>query len=76
MVKIDIIKRIFLLNFPNSKIESIEEFSEGYNNLAFDVKLDIGDFVFKKIKADSMGFEPTTPCLEGKCSIQAELRIH
>ncbi|MBT7238088.1 aminoglycoside phosphotransferase family protein [Candidatus Woesearchaeota archaeon] len=50
MVKIDIIKRIFLLNFPNSKIESIEEFSEGYNNLAFDVKLDIGDFVFKKIK--------------------------
>ncbi len=28
------------------------------------------------IMAPRMGFEPTTPCLEGRCSIQAELPRH
>jgi Ser/Thr protein kinase RdoA (MazF antagonist) len=50
MVKREIIEKIFLLEFPDSKIEHIEEFPEGYNNLAFDVKLDIGEFIFKIIK--------------------------
>lgn len=36
--------------FPNEKILKIKEFNEGYNNLAFDIKLESREVVFKKIK--------------------------
>lgn len=44
------IKKIILNNWPEAKIIYINEFSEGYNNVAYDVKLDIGEFVVKIIR--------------------------
>ncbi|MBU2523434.1 MAG: aminoglycoside phosphotransferase family protein [Nanoarchaeota archaeon] len=44
------VKRVILENFPKSKIKSINEFPEGYNNLAYDVELSDGDYVIKIIK--------------------------
>lgn len=55
MHKYSEIEKIILENFPKSKIKSLKEFSEGYNNIAYDVKLDSGDYVIKIIKLK--GFE-------------------
>jgi Ser/Thr protein kinase RdoA (MazF antagonist) len=44
------IKKVILSKFPNSKIESIKEFSEGYNNIVYDVRLNDKRLVFKLIK--------------------------
>ncbi len=50
MSKYSDIKKVILENFPKCKIKSIEEFPEGYNNIAYDVRLDKGDYVIKIIK--------------------------
>jgi Ser/Thr protein kinase RdoA (MazF antagonist) len=44
------IKKIIKVKWPNAKIKSIREFPEGYNNIAFDVKLSNGNYVIKLIK--------------------------
>jgi len=44
------IKKIILNNWSTAKIKSIKEFPEGYNNIVYDIKLDVGDFVIKIIK--------------------------
>lgn len=44
------IKKVISSKFSNSKIESIKEFSEGYNNIAYDVRLNDKELVFKLIK--------------------------
>ncbi len=49
------IKKIILAEWPKSKIRFIKEFPEGYNNLAYDVALDNGNYVIKLIKLE--GFE-------------------
>ncbi|HED05987.1 MAG TPA: aminoglycoside phosphotransferase family protein [Ignavibacteria bacterium] len=55
MSKYSDIKKVISKNFPGNKIKSIKEFPEGYNNLAYDVRLDNGDYVIKIIKLK--GFE-------------------
>lgn len=50
MLKHPEIRKIILSNWPNAKINLIKEFTEGYNNLAYDVRLNIGNFVVKIIK--------------------------
>lgn len=50
MSKYSDIRKIILSNFPNTKIKSIREFPEGYNNIAYDVKLTNGSYVIKIIK--------------------------
>jgi Ser/Thr protein kinase RdoA (MazF antagonist) len=49
------VRKVISVNFPNSKIKSIKEFPEGYNNLAYDVRLNEGNYVIKIIKIK--GFE-------------------
>jgi len=44
------IKKIILNKWPKAKIILIREFPEGYNNLVYDVKLNLGDFIVKIIK--------------------------
>ena len=44
------IRKVILNKWTKAKIIFIKEFSEGYNNVAYDVKLDIGEFVVKVIK--------------------------
>jgi Ser/Thr protein kinase RdoA (MazF antagonist) len=44
------VKKIIKSKWPKVKIKSIKEFPEGYNNIAFDVKLSNGDYVIKLIK--------------------------
>ncbi len=55
MSKYSDIKKVILENFPKSRIKSIKEFPEGYNNIAYDVKLNNGNYVIKIIKLK--GFE-------------------
>jgi len=50
MSKYSDIKKVILENFPKYKIKSIKEFPEGYNNIAYDVRLDKGNYVIKIIK--------------------------
>jgi|TARA_Y100000310_G_C20528540_1_gene737305 Ser/Thr protein kinase RdoA (MazF antagonist) len=50
MSKYSDVKRVILENFTKCKIKSIKEFPEGYNNIAYDVRLDEGDYVIKIIK--------------------------
>lgn len=44
------VKKVIWDNFPKSKIKSIKEFPEGYNNVAYDVRLDDGEYVIKILK--------------------------
>ncbi len=44
------IKQLLTKIFPNEKILEIKEFEEGYNNVAYDIKLENKGIVFKKIK--------------------------
>ncbi|MBT3438589.1 aminoglycoside phosphotransferase family protein [Candidatus Woesearchaeota archaeon] len=55
MSKYSDVKKIILENFKETKIKSIKEFPEGYNNVAYDVRLKDGDYVIKIIKLK--GFE-------------------
>src|SRR3989344_8113470 len=50
MVEYSNVKRIVQANFPKAKIKSIKEFTEGYNNITYKIRLDIGNFVVKLIK--------------------------
>lgn len=50
MSKYSDVKKVISEHFPKSRIKSIREFSEGYNNVAYDVRLNIGDYVIKLIK--------------------------
>ncbi len=44
------IKKIIFAEWPKSKIKSIKEFTEGYNNVAYDIRLDKGNYVIKLIQ--------------------------
>jgi len=55
MSKYSNIKKIIKKNFPKSKVKYIKEFAEGYNNVAYDVRIDENDYVIKIIKLK--GFE-------------------
>jgi len=55
MEKYSDVKKIIQKNFPKNKIKLIKEFLEGYNNLAYDVRLEGGNYVIKIIKLK--GFE-------------------
>lgn len=44
------IKQLINNIFPKEKILEIKEFEEGYNNVAYDIKLEKRSIVFKKIK--------------------------
>ena len=55
MSKYSDIKKVILENFPKCKIKYIKEFPEGYNNIAYDVRLDEGDYVIKIIELE--GYE-------------------
>lgn len=50
MSKYSDVQKIILAKWPRAKIKSIKEFVEGYNNVAYDVKLDIGNYAVKLIK--------------------------
>lgn len=50
MSKYSDVKKVIKKNFSKSKIKSIKEFPEGYNNVAYDVRLDSGDYVVKLLK--------------------------
>ena len=55
MSKYSDIKKVILENFPKCKIKYIKEFPEGYNNIAYGVRLDKGDYVIKIIELE--GYE-------------------
>jgi Ser/Thr protein kinase RdoA (MazF antagonist) len=44
------VRKIIFEAWPKAKIKSLKEFPEGYNNLAYDVRLDNGDYVIKLLK--------------------------
>jgi Ser/Thr protein kinase RdoA (MazF antagonist) len=49
------VRKIISKVWPQAKIESIKEFPEGYNNVAYDVKLETENYVIKIMKIK--GFE-------------------
>ena len=55
MTKYSDVKVIIRTKWPKVKIKSITEFSEGYNNLAYDIILSNGSYVIKLLKIK--GFE-------------------
>jgi Ser/Thr protein kinase RdoA (MazF antagonist) len=50
MSKYSDVRKIILENFPKAEIKSIKEFPEGYNNIAYDVRLDKENYVVKIVK--------------------------
>jgi len=44
------VKKIIKENFPKGRIKLIKEFPEGYNNVAYDVRIDDTNYVIKIIK--------------------------
>ncbi len=44
------IRKIILIKWPKAKIKFIKEFEEGYNNIAYDVRLSNGNYVIKLLK--------------------------
>ena len=61
------VRKIILYKWPKAKIKYIKEFPEGYNNLAYDVRLGSGDYVIKLLKIK--GYENLTLKQNHICSL-------
>lgn len=56
MKNLEKVNIIIKLNWPQAKKHSISEFTEGFNNHAYDVNIDGSEFVIKLIKNSSCSF--------------------